>query len=395
MGGQEAHVTQQGGVVLQKRRFAVLFIFLFAFIPRPGWAQITPAGGTAVGDDTQPPSARVGAVIYADYTHQSEPKGTDVSGNTISPSSFNVTRTYLNITGNISHIVSYRITPDINSTRFQQTGQPTNDSANSLNGSYVFRVKYAFAQIGTQDWTGNWTGSWVRLGVQQTPFVDFQEGIYRYRFQGTIAPERDGGMSSSDAGVSFHTNLPNGYGDAHIGLYNGENYNKAELNDQKALQVRGTVRPVPTGNALARGFRFSVFHINDNYAKDLERNRTIISPTLEQVRYTTAFEYYWRTDQSTPTAVKTDSDGWSFWVTPFLKEKGNGLEGLLRWDSFRPDSDKSDQRQNRFIGGVAYWFPHPGGAGTAAVLLDYEQVTFKNLSGAKQERIFVHGMINF
>ena len=29
-------------------------------------------------------------------------------------------------------------------------------------------------------------GTWVRFGLQQTPYVDFMEGIYRYRFQGNI-----------------------------------------------------------------------------------------------------------------------------------------------------------------------------------------------------------------
>ena len=35
----------------------------------------------------------------------------DSDGNTINPSGFNVTRSYINITGNLNHIVSFRITP--------------------------------------------------------------------------------------------------------------------------------------------------------------------------------------------------------------------------------------------------------------------------------------------
>ena len=44
--------------------------------------------------------------------------------------------------------------------------------------------------------------------MQQTPFIDYTEGIYRYRFQGTIFTEREGYMTSSDFGVSFHSTLP-------------------------------------------------------------------------------------------------------------------------------------------------------------------------------------------
>ena len=44
-------------------------------------------------------------------------------------------------------------------------------------------------------------------------------------------------MTSADAGVSFHYNLPSNYGDVHVGVYNGENYQRVEVNDQKALRI--------------------------------------------------------------------------------------------------------------------------------------------------------------
>src|SRR5512144_686872 len=78
---------------------------------RAAFAQITPAAGYTPPDDT--PSVKVGAVIYADWTYQTSPEVADADGNVINPSSFNVTRSYINITGNISHIVAFRVTPDI------------------------------------------------------------------------------------------------------------------------------------------------------------------------------------------------------------------------------------------------------------------------------------------
>jgi hypothetical protein len=80
-------------------------------------------------------------------------------------------------------------------------------------------------------------------------------------------------------------------------------------------------------------------------------------------------------------------------VTPFFKVKGDGPEALLRYDSFRPNADV-DGRRNRLIAG-AYWFPHPGGSATAALLLDYEQVTFAQLTGTKEQRIMLQGLISF
>ena len=105
----------------------------------------------------------------------------------------------------------------------------------------MFRLKYAFVQINLDDWMTR--GSWARFGIQQTPFLDYAEGIYRYRFQGTTFAEREGYFTSADAGASFHYNLPSNYGDVHVGIYNGEDYAKAEPNDQKAIKIRGTLRP--------------------------------------------------------------------------------------------------------------------------------------------------------
>src|SRR5262245_892828 len=84
----------------------------------PAFAQVTPAAGFVPPDDTQ--SLRVGITLFADNTYTLNPKGLDADcaatpGCTanFTPSAFNVVRTYLNVTGNLSHIVSYRITPDI------------------------------------------------------------------------------------------------------------------------------------------------------------------------------------------------------------------------------------------------------------------------------------------
>jgi hypothetical protein len=60
-------------------------------------------------------------------------------------------------------------------------------------------------------------GSWARFGMQQTPHVDFIESVYRYRFQGPTFEDREGFLSSSDVGASFHYNFENNYGDVHRG----------------------------------------------------------------------------------------------------------------------------------------------------------------------------------
>src|SRR5207248_5215533 len=57
------------------------------------------------------PNIRIGATLFADYTFVQSPEITDSDGNTVHSNAFNVGRSYINITGNISHILNFRITP--------------------------------------------------------------------------------------------------------------------------------------------------------------------------------------------------------------------------------------------------------------------------------------------
>jgi len=174
-------------------------------LPLAAWALsvLLPATAAAQGGQPSPDaqSIRVGATIFYDFTHTFDPKATDADGNEIERSAFDVKRAYINIRGNVSRVVSFRITPDIR----RETG-----SGSSLNGSLTFRLKYAYAQFNLDEWLPE--GSQVRMGIIQTPYLEAQEGVYRYRFQGTLFAERDGGLSSADAGVSYAVPLANGYG---------------------------------------------------------------------------------------------------------------------------------------------------------------------------------------
>src|SRR6185295_12945718 len=134
---------------------------------RPTSAQITPAAGYTPPDDT--PSIRVGMTLFPTFTVQTSPNVNDANGNSVNRSAFDVQRAYINITGNISHLIAFRITPDIT----RQAGLLSLASGNTVpNDSLVFRIKYAYAQFNLDDWMAR--GSWVRLGIQQTPWVDFE-----------------------------------------------------------------------------------------------------------------------------------------------------------------------------------------------------------------------------
>jgi hypothetical protein len=152
----------------------------------------------------------------------------------------------------------------------------------------------------------------VRLGIQQTPWVDFEEGIYRYRFQGTVFAERiplPTTMTSSDAGVSFHYNFAQNYGDVHFGLYNGENYQRVETNNEKGFEFRGTLRPFARMAPLLRGVRAHLVWYADNYVSDSERKRVMGNVTYEHKYVNAGFDYLDARDQVCPRSRASRATG--------------------------------------------------------------------------------------
>jgi hypothetical protein len=347
----------------------------------PAAGQVAPAAGQVAPDDR--PSISVGSTLFVDYTIQQEPKVRDADDNQVTANAFNVGRAYINVTGNITRNIAFRITPDI--TRETGTGS-------SLSGSYTFRLKYAYAQFNLDDYlNAGRTGTWLRVGMQQTAWIDFMETLYRYRFQGTVFEDREGFLSSSDVGVSFHYNLPGNYGDLHTGLYNGETYTRPEANDQKAFMFRGTLRPLPAHPVL-RGLRVTGFYDHDAYVKNAERRRAIGALTFEHKYLNASFDYLAATDQTSVTRSPVDARGFSVWATP---RTAVGWEGLIRYDHLEPNRDLSGTRK-RAIGGIAYWFPHQGSVSTV-LLFDVEQVTFADFAPAQptQRRFALHALVNF
>jgi hypothetical protein len=89
---------------------------------------------------------------------------------------------------------------------------------------------------------------------------------------------------------------------------------------------------------------------------------------------------------------------------------GSSWEALLRYDHWVPNTSSDpalpatspvpgvtpfkDQKQNRTIVGVAYWFPHQGNVSTA-ILLDYDAQSFDNITTTPSKAVSIHGLLNF
>src|ERR1041385_4138916 len=173
-----------------------------------------PAPATTPAAEPEYPIVRVGVLSYVQYDAELENRdGYNV---------FDLTRGYININGQLARNVRFRITPDIR--------RATSDS--TLSGSLLFRLKYAFVELDNL----KTAGSWIRFGAHQTPWLDFEESINRYRVQGTMFSEREGLIpGSSDFGVGYFTPIGK-YIDIQTGVYNGEGYAQTDANKYKSAQ---------------------------------------------------------------------------------------------------------------------------------------------------------------
>lgn len=359
------------------RRLAGVVLAAGLAAPAPCAAQ-APAAATAPADT---PSIKVGVLLFADYTIQQQPKIKDADGNTVTLSAFQIGRSYINVTGHITRNISFRVTPDI----ARETGV-----GSSLNGSYTFRLKYAFAQWNLEDHLTK--GSFARFGIQPTPWVEFIDSVYRYRFQGATLEDREGFLPSADVGASFHASLPGDYGDFHAAVFNGETYTRPEVNDQKSIQLRGTVRPAPSQPVL-RGLRLTGFWDHDAYVKRADRRRAIFGVTFEHPHLNAGFNYLAATDQISTKATAIKGRAWSLFVTPRI---ARGWEGLFRVDHLEPNTAATAQTKQRTIAGIAYWFAHQGSV-ASALMFDVDNVKYNAFSPVKptERKIAVHALVSF
>jgi hypothetical protein len=308
-----------------------------------------------------------------------------------------VRRAYVNVTGQLNHLVAFRVTPDVaarQTTTTTATGLPTGSSvtaSNSLDGSLTIRLKYGYGQLNLDDALKS-KGSWIRFGQHQTPYLAwYEDNIYRYRFQGTLFIEREGFISSSDVGVSAHYNFPNEYGDIHAGFYNGDTYTKAEANDRKAFQIRGTLVPLPK-EAVLKGLWLTAFYDHDSPVKNGSRDRFDGALTFKHKYVNLGLDYIDTKDRSSVTKPEVKASGWSAWATP---KTDFGLEGFFRYDHFKPNKSV-DAYKNRTIVGVAYWFKLQKAPTAAAILADYEQVKYDTaLAKPTEKRFEIKTLFNY
>jgi hypothetical protein len=291
---------------------------------------------------------------------------------------FDLTRAYINVNGQLARNVRFRVTPDIR--------RATSDT--TLSGSLVFRVKYAFVELDNL----KTAGSWLRFGAHQTPWLDFEESIDRYRVQGTMFSERENLIpGSSDFGVGYFTPLGK-YIDIQTGVYNGEGYAQIDLSKQKSIQGRLTLRPF-AGPGIANGFRLSGFYSGGWYAADRPRRLGIVMGSFEQTHLVTTLQYVNATESPNPIAPRDIlRSGASGFIE--IRQGIQGLAVLARVDHFDPDRALANNSQQRIIAGGAYWFVWPHSR--VGLVATNEQVHYEPAAARMNEnRLLVQTYVEF
>ena len=178
-----------------------------------------------------------------------------------------------------------------------------------------------------------------------------------------------------------------------MGVYNGEGYTKPEANNEKAFQIRATVRPMPMG-AVMGGFRIHGFWDADRYVKNGAKRRGMLMATFRAPASERGVRLS-RRERSNPDCIG-EARRARILVLGHAALHERFREGLLRVDHITPNRGAAAElHRNRTIVGGAYWFPHQGSV-SAAILLDYEQVNANTTGGITaaptQNARAVHGL---
>src|SRR6267143_1096271 len=296
---------------------------------------------TAVAAQTPaPPQTTVAGVVYTQYQY------TDAAVHT---NTFDVTRAYVNVLGRFSGGISTRVTADI---------------IPSAVANQQLRLKYAFAA-----WTPTGSSLTYKLGMMQTPSVDYEETLWDYRMQGTIAVDRNGAMTSSDIGFGVDGKWNNDQVNGQIAVVNGEGYSGGTGDFHKDLEARVSVRVKPTNDASrVGGLRLTGYAGVGKYGPAFagnDRNRYLGQVSYRSQQFTLAGEFVSRKDSTQTGRILT-----AFGVYHLTGAK---VAVIGRVDLVDPDKNVANNKNTRIIGGLSYQL-----SPNVRLLADLDRLSFES-----------------
>jgi len=332
---------------------------------------------------------KIGGLYYISFQNGEKYSGT--KDETTSYNQFVLKRGYIDIQKDITPYFMARATPDV-----------TLDST----GDFKVRLKYMYGKF---HWQGNdfITKPYVEAGLAHIPWLDFEESVNPYRMQDTMFLERNNIMNSADVGVMFGADFggqmsdeykknvssayAGKYGSMQVGLYNGGGYHASEKNQNKALEYRITVRPLP---GVLPGLQLSYFGIDGKpNITQPKPGPGVVYPDWRLNEWMVSYQHQYFTLTGQWADGKNNQGGSAVWTYgphmgdslpwkgysyfgefrfPFSGSQNGKWSVIARYDHFDPNDDEPNSTtmkdvQKRTIFGVAWQF-----AKGNYFLLDYE-----------------------
>ncbi len=277
---------------------------------------------TAVAVRPASAQTKVSGVVYSQYGYATS---ADTAG--VHQNAFDVTRAYLNFTHSFDHGIATRITGDI---------------YRDANGSINYRLKYAYFT-----WTPKNSHVDFRFGQTQTPWLDWDEGLWGYRMQGPMALDRNHYITSSDIGLAMDGSWAEHKFDIQLSAMNGEGYHAGEGDQHKDISARASLRLLKSDEGGSRGgLRVTVYGQTGHHVGGAARDRLIGMLSYKSKVLLLAGEAASMKDGSTKGRMVT------LFGTLTPKDSKVGIIG--RVDILDPNTSVSNDGNTRVIAGVSY-----------------------------------------
>ncbi len=284
---------------------------------------------------------KIGGKAYLQYRY-------DLKDGTEDYNDFSIKRFYFTVKSKLRDDISVRLTQEI---RDQDSG-------------YDFHLKYGYLTFKNYFMKGlN-----IYAGQVELPWVPYEEHIWGYRVQGTIFPDREHILTSSDRGLGLRSKLLDGKIDIHVALVNGEGWHDGEKNKHKDFEGRITLKPFKDAGYLDN-LSFSIFGVTGYYDKGEPRDRFIAQAAFKKKDFLTLAGEYLRTRDSRIRRAKREPSlsgidgtatgegfGGFFVVNSGILGLSNKFELFGRVDYFDPDEDIGNNSHRRYIYGLGYKF---------------------------------------
>jgi len=196
-----------------------------------GLATQATAGGMTVAEKGDS-KLKLGGKVYVDFTRTDD---TDSNGLVKKRNvGANITRTYLTAKYAFNHDWMFRITLDSSLDKTLKNGGTTQVSK----GNQVF-LKYAYLQ-------GKLYGdaAVLRLGLSHTPWIDYEQHLWKHRYFSKVTIDTFKFDASSDAGVGLKGKLMDGLVKYWVVAVNGGGYGNTTKTDAIDFNSRLSLYPI-------------------------------------------------------------------------------------------------------------------------------------------------------